>query len=148
MASFLLFLFRKLGQDHSPEYQRAAKKLFWRKHLAKDQPAKKRGKYRFQAEQQRSYRRICIFLSDHLEGIGHAAGHNASVKDRQPGRRDVLDPGSIKGKSQDPRDRSRCKKLDTGKEDSVRLRRKMIHHKNMHRKGQRTKEDQKFTESY
>ena len=70
---------RQLCQDDSREHDDASKKLFCGKLLSKDDPASDNRDTGFQAENQGGYSWVHIFLTDDLQSVGNAAGHDSGI---------------------------------------------------------------------
>ena len=84
---------RKLCENNRRKHQNTSQKFSSTQHLMKDYEAAQRGKYRFQAENQRRHGRIHALLSHNLQCISHSGGHDARVEHRH---RCLQDQGKLR----------------------------------------------------
>ena len=86
LISFRIFRrgLSELSQDNCNEYNSTSYHFFRGKMLMENYPSTKHGEYRLQAKNKRSFCRFHVFLSENLECIRNAAGHNSGIHNREP----------------------------------------------------------------
>ena len=101
-------------QDDRTKHQHAAENFATTEILAENQPASDNRDTGFQAENQGGYSWVHIFLTDDLQGVGNATGHNSGIENRNFLRRKFRQDPDFKDQRRDSGEDSTDQKLDTG----------------------------------
>ena len=146
-GSFCRILFRQLRQDDGCEHDNTSDQLFCGKFLSQDHPACQYGDAGLQGKDQGGYRWIDIFLAHDLQSVGNAAGHDACIQDRKPGREDGRNLWMLQEQRQDRGKDATDQELDTGEFYAVCFRGKMVNDQNVQGKEDRTDQYQNIPEA-
>ena len=119
LPEFCRFPARKLGQHNGGKHDDTAGDLPAAQPLPQDDPACQYGDTGFQAEDQRRDGGVHSLLADDLQSVGDAAGQDARIENRNPGRKQTGDPGILQKESRDAGQDAAHGELDAGHFHSV-----------------------------
>ena len=121
----------QLSQDDRTKHQHAAENFATTEILAENQPASDNRDTGFQAENQGGYSWVHIFLTDDLQGVGNATGHNSGIENRNFCGENSGKIRTFKDQRRDSGEDSTDQKLDTGHFYTIYQWREMVDCKDM-----------------